>query len=230
MLQFNSVRPSFYGLEMHLASIHKLVIDFAPQTVVMDPVTTMMNIGEGSEIQAMLVRAIDFLKSQGITTLFTSLTTAGSSPEQSEVGISSLMDTWLLLRMIEGSGERNRLLYVLKSRGMAHSNQMREFELTDAGFGLVDVYVGSGQVLTGSARLAQEAKDQAGAVASRRAADRRGRELRHERDSLEMEMASLHAKLREVKAELGLAKQRNQEDTVRARRERDVMGQARRAD
>jgi circadian clock protein KaiC len=230
LLRFNSVRPSFYGLEMHLASIHKLVIDFAPRTVVMDPVTTMMNLGEGSEIQAMLVRAIDFLKSQGITTLFTSLTSDGSKLEQSEVSISSLMDTWLLLRMLESNGERNRLLYVLKSRGMAHSNQMREFELTDAGIRLIDVYVGSGQMLTGSARQAQNAVDQAETVASRRAAEERGRELRRERDSLEVEVASLHARLQAVKTELTLAKQRNQEDQVRARRERDVMAQARRAD
>ena len=134
----------------------------------MDPITNLTSVGRRrDEIKAMLTRVIDFLKSEGITTIFTSLTSGGSALEQSEVGISSLMDTWLLLRMVESASERNRMLYVLKSRGMAHSNQMREFVLSDDGIELVDVYTGPGTVYTGSARLVQEAQDAAEALADR---------------------------------------------------------------
>ena len=133
LMKFRSVRPTLYGLETHLVSIHKLVEDFQPTAVVVDPVTNLTAIGETDEIKAMMTRIIDFLKNKQITTVFTSLTSGGSASEQSEVGISSLMDTWILLRNIETDGERNRLLYILKSRGMAHSNQVREFVLSDNG-------------------------------------------------------------------------------------------------
>jgi circadian clock protein KaiC len=134
LLKFHCVRPSLYGLEMHLAQIHKLVQDHQPRAVVMDPITNLASIGESGAICAMLTRVIDFLKSAGITTVFTSLTRGGDALEQSEVNVSSLMDTWLLVRMVETDGERNRLLYILKSRGMAHSNQMQAFCLADKGF------------------------------------------------------------------------------------------------
>ncbi len=170
-MKFRSVRPTLYGLETHLVSIHKLVEDFKPTAVVVDPVTNLTTIGDTDEIKAMMTRIIDFLKNKQITTVFTSLTSGGDASEQSEVGISSLMDTWILLRNIETDGERNRLLYILKSRGMAHSNQVREFVLSDNGISLRDVYIGSGTVLTGSARLVQEAKDRSQEILDKQASE-----------------------------------------------------------
>jgi circadian clock protein KaiC len=230
LLHFNSVRPSLYGLEMHLASIHKLVRDFAPQAVVMDPITNMMSIGGGDEVKAMLTRVIDYLKSQGITTIFTSLTAGGDSLEQSEVGISSLMDAWLLVRMLETAGERNRLLYLLKSRGMAHSNQMREFQLSDGGIKLIDVYVGPGEVLTGSARLVQEAKDQAEALATRKAAQDRQLELAQEESTLKSQSNTIAARLAQIKAEQEIAGQTDQQKQEQDAMERKKMAVARKPD
>jgi hypothetical protein len=143
-------------------------------------------------------RVIDFLKTKAITAFFTSLTSGGDALEQSEVGISSLMDTWLLLKMIETNGERNRLIYVMKSRGMAHSNQMREFTLTKNGIRLLDVYVGPGEVLTGTARLAQEARDRSAAESERQEAERRNRELEHERSALKMQIEDLKQKMQNI--------------------------------
>ncbi len=155
LLQFHTTRPSSQGLESHLATIHELVETFRPTAVVADPVTNLATVGSLEDVKATLSRLIDFLKLNRITMLCTSLTAGGDHEQQSEIGISSLMDTWLLLRTIETNGERNRCLYILKSRGMAHSNQVREFVLTGGGIHLIDVYTGSGTVLTGSARIAQ---------------------------------------------------------------------------
>ena len=159
LLRFHNARPTFYGLETHLAIMHKLIQDFDPSTVVVDPITNLVQAGNEREAMTMLVRLIDFLKMRNATTLFTSLTSPGSMEETSDVGVSSLMDTWLLVRNLEADGERNRGLYVLKSRGMAHSNKIREFIVTGEGVKLVDVYTGPGGVLTGSARMKQEAAD-----------------------------------------------------------------------
>ena len=162
LLKFHAERPTMYGLEAHLASVHKAIDAFKPKVVVLDPISNLTSVAIESDIKMMLTRMIDYLKAQRITTLFTSLTASGDVIEQTEVGISSLCDTWLILRDIELGGERNRAMYVLKARGMAHSNQIREFLLTSHGIDLVDVYVGPAGVLTGAARLSQEAleKDQ----------------------------------------------------------------------
>ncbi len=138
LLEFHSVRPTFVGLEAHLVSIHRLVDEFTPAAVVIDPITNLTGIGGTAEVKAMLTRIIDFLKNKKITTVFTSLTGDCSAIEQSEVGISSLMDTWILLRNLEINCDRNRLLYILKSRGMAHSSQVRQFLLTDDGIKMLD--------------------------------------------------------------------------------------------
>lgn len=137
LLKFHSSRPNLFGLEARLVSIHKLVEDFEPMVVVVDPITNLTSIGESAEIKSMMTRIIDFLKNKQITAVFTSLTSGGSDFEQSEVGVSSLMDTWILLRNMEVNGDRNRLLYILKSRGMAHSSQVRQFLLTDDGIELL---------------------------------------------------------------------------------------------
>ncbi|MBP7528897.1 MAG: circadian clock protein KaiC [Syntrophorhabdaceae bacterium] len=139
LLLIRSERPTFTGLEMHLVDIMKLVNTFDPQVLVMDPVTNLIAVGLAPDVKAVLTRLIDFLKTRQVTTLLTSLTTGGSSTEQTDVGVSSLMDTWVVLKDIEGDGERNRGISIVKSRGMAHSNQFREFRLTDKGFALEDV-------------------------------------------------------------------------------------------
>ncbi len=174
-LRFQAVRSTAHGLEQHLVSVHKLVNQFRPEAVVIDPVSNLTNIGDPQEVKAMLARVIDFLKANGITTLLTSLEDAGA--EETAIGISSLMDTWLLVRNSESNGERNRLLFILKSRGMAHSNQVREFVLSNAGIHLTDVYTASGDVLTGSARRVQEVQDQAAEAARRRRANRRTEQI-----------------------------------------------------
>jgi len=142
LLRIESVRPTLHGLESHLVAVHKLVNEFRPRIVVIDPLSSFRSAGAGSEVQSMLLRLIDFLESAEITGFFTSLTSGGSPLEQSEVAISSLIDTWLMLRQFEVGGERDRGLYVLKSRGMAHSSQIREFRLTNRGLDLLDVYAG----------------------------------------------------------------------------------------
>jgi len=196
-LLFHTVRPTLYGLETHLVKLHGMVEDFSPSAIVIDPVSNLEAIGTDQEIKAMLTRMIDFLKNRGVTTLFTALTGNGSF-ETTTVGISSLMDTWILLRMVESASERNRLLYVLKSRGMGHSNQMREFVLSDRGIGLVDVYAGPGAVYTGTERINQEARDKAAGAAARRNAESRGRELAQQGAVLRAQIASLQAQLAAV--------------------------------
>jgi circadian clock protein KaiC len=161
LLRFHSSRPASTGLEMHLAMIHKQVTEFQPRNVIVDPISSFVHGGVQGDAAAMILRLVDFMKSQQITALFTNLVIGGGSQESPDLKISSLIDTWLLLRDIELGGERNRGLYILKSRGMAHSNQIREFRLTSHGIDLVDVYLGPEGVLTGSMRQAQEAREKA---------------------------------------------------------------------
>jgi circadian clock protein KaiC len=146
LLRFHSSRPTFYGLEMHLATIHKLVEFFRPEVVVLDPIDSLIAAGNPRDANIMLTRLIDFLKLRLITALFTNLTSGSSSLERTDLHVSSLADTWLLLRNVELRGERNRAMYVLKSRGMAHSNKLREFLITRHGFQLLDTQVRSKDV------------------------------------------------------------------------------------
>jgi circadian clock protein KaiC len=162
LLRFHAARPTLYGLERHLAVTHQQIESFKPSAVIVDPVTSMTGMGGSHDVHSMLVRLMDELKMRGITAFLVSLTHGDTSTiEQSEVEISSLIDTWIFLRDIELGGERNRGLHILKSRGMAHSNQIREFVLGRHGIDLLDVYLGPAGVLTGSARVAQEAKERA---------------------------------------------------------------------
>jgi circadian clock protein KaiC len=138
LLKFHADRPSRYGLETHLVTMHTVVADFAPTVTVLDPVTNLMTVGTSSDVQAMLTRMIDYLKTENITALLTSLTPGLTDIERTETTISSLMDTWLLLANDEIGGAHRRGLYVLKSRGMAHSNEVREFALTDHGLQVLD--------------------------------------------------------------------------------------------
>ncbi len=157
LLRIHADRPTSYGLEMHLVTIHKLVNEFKPEVLVLDPISSLMAIGEEVEVRSVLVRLVDYLKMNGVTTLFTDLKHS-EKPDQSSL-ISSLVDAWILLEDVEANGENNRILRLVKSRGMAHSNQIREFHITSKGIDLIAPYVGPAGVLTGSARFAQEAKE-----------------------------------------------------------------------
>ncbi|NTV62097.1 MAG: circadian clock protein KaiC [Oscillochloris sp.] len=230
LLQFQAIRPTFAGLEMHLTMMHKAVNTFKPDVVILDPLNSFVVTDNESEVKAMLMRLVDFLKLQHITGLFTSLTAGSDAIEQTDVAISSLIDTWLLLRSIEIGGERNRGLYVLKSRGMAHSNQIREYLLTDHGVELRDVYVGPGGVLTGSARLAQEAQEQAAQVMRQQEADRKRHELELKRMRLEAQIAAMRAELEEQEAEMGRSIAQEQMREALLVQEREDMAQSRKAD
>jgi circadian clock protein KaiC len=193
LLRFQNARPSSWGLEVHLALIHKSIEEFNPNIVVVDPITNFLAVGDSVETKSMLTRLIDFLKMKEITTMFTSLTSSGGDIEQSEVGVSSLMDTWLLVKSIESNGDRNRGLYVLKARGIAHSNQVREFMLTDHGVELVDAYIGDERVLMGSARSIQVARERAAEVERQQETSRKERELRNKQQLYEAQLVALKA-------------------------------------
>ena len=216
LLKYDAERPNAQGLEMHLLRMHKLIIRHKPASVVVDPITNYLSLGDDLEVKSMLIRLIDFLKTNGITALFTSLTHGGTALEATTVGVSSLIDTWLLLRDIEMNGERNRGLYVIKSRGMAHSNQIREFLLTSHGAELLDVYLGSEGVLTGSARAAQEAREDAAATLRRQEIERKQRELDRKRKALEAQIAALRAghEVESQELEKGLAEERLREQKI----------------
>jgi circadian clock protein KaiC len=193
-LRFHAERPTICGLEMHLVIIHKLVNQFRPRVIIIDPITNFAALGSETQIKAMLTRLIDFFKIQQITALFTSLSAGSTYMEFNDVGMVSLMDTWLLLQDVQNGAERNRVLYLLKSRGMAHSNQVREFLLTDHGAELRDVYVGpSGVLLTGSARAALEAQEKAQALVREQEIEGRNRELERKRQAMEAQIAVLRA-------------------------------------
>lgn len=192
-LRFHTVRPFYHGLEMHLARTIKLVTEFAPQVVIVDPISGLESAGSTLEVKAALMRLMDYLKLKGITALLTDLTTGGSALERTDAAISSLVDTWLVLRDLELNGERNRGLHVLKSRGMAHSNQVREFVLTDDGVRLTDVYVGAGGMLTGSARLAQEARERAELTSRSEEIERQRLALESRRQAVESQIFALRA-------------------------------------
>jgi len=230
LLQFQATRPTFAGLEMHLTKMHKAINAFKPQVVIVDPLNSFVIGSNEIEVKSMLMRLVDFLKMQQITGLFTSLTTSGGALEQSEVAISSLIDTWLLLRTIEIGGERNRGLYILKSRGMAHSNQIREFLLTDHGVELRDVYVGASGVLTGSARLAQEAQEQAGKLTRLQETERRQLELERKRKALEAQVVALRAEFEAQETETLSIIGQEQVRGAQLVQERVDMGLSRKAD
>ena len=202
LLRFDATRPTFHGLEMHLLRMHKLVAETQARVVVVDPITSYISLGDTLEVKSMLTRLIDFFKAHQITAFFTSLTEGGSALEQSEVGISSLMDTWILLRSIESNGERNRGIWVLKSRGMPHSNQVREFVLTDHGIELLDVYIGAEGVVTGTARAAQEAKEKAEALLHRQELELKQRNLELKNQALEAKIAAMRAEFEAEREEM----------------------------
>jgi circadian clock protein KaiC len=206
VLRHIASRPTLHGLEMHLAHLHKQVKDFDPQVVIIDPVSNFSSSGSKADAEAMLLRLIDFLKARGTTAMLVSLTTGGNALEATDVGISSIIDTWLLVRDIELAGERNRGLYVLKSRGMKHSNQIREFLITSEGIQLEEVYVGPEGVLTGSMRAAQEEREKAAELARAQETERKQRTLAGRRAALEAQIEALRADFEAVNDEAALLK------------------------
>jgi circadian clock protein KaiC len=202
LLQFHASRPTLHGLEMHLVAIYKMVKQFKPEVVVLDPITNLVTVGVMTDVKSMLIRLIDFLQTEQITVMFTALTLNAAISEQTDEGVSSLVDTWLLVRDIESNGERNRGLYVIKSRGIKHSNQVREFIITDKGLDLVDVYLGPDGILTGSAREAQEIKEKTGVALHDYAIDAKDREISRKRKVLESKISSLQTEFESVEEEL----------------------------
>jgi circadian clock protein KaiC len=218
-LLFHAGRPTLHGLERHLVTMHQMIRKFEPRVVVVDPITNFLAVGDDEEVKKMLIRLIDLLKSQQITALFTSLI-HGQEIEKTDVGVSSLMDTWIQLREAEVNGERNRTLYVLKSRGMAHSNQVREVLLTPRGIQLVEVYLGAEGSLTGTARLNQEVQE----------VERRRRELERKRQALEARITALRLELdaEEEDAETSLGQEETRERQLLEDRQR--MARARKVE
>src|SRR5579863_2965454 len=216
LLQFHSSRATFYGLEMHLAIIHRIVQSFEPKVVVLDPVGSLIQAGNMRDAHTMLIRLIDFLKQRGVTAFLTNLTSGGEALERTDVEISSIVDTWLFMRDIELNGERNRALYVLKSRGMAHSNQLREFLLTPEGVDLLDVYVGPEGVLTGSSRLSQEAREQAAALVRQQEAERKERDRARKREALEARIEALRKEFEVAEEEAKMSEEQEllREETI----------------
>ncbi len=230
LLRFHAARPSLYGLEMHLATMFKEIVAFQPRVVVMDPITSLMDSGTASECRAMVTRLVDYLKAGQVTTLFTSLTQGGHTLQQSEAAMSSLMDSWLLLQDFEGNGERNRLLYVLKARGMSHSNQIREFLISDHGVDLVDAYIGVSGVLTGSARVAQGALEKAAVLANQQEAATLKREVERKRAALERQISGLRADYETEAMELRRIAEQVGTRTLVLGTERAASGRLRQAD
>lgn len=227
LLRFSASRPTAYGLEMHVARMQKLIQEFKPRAVVIDPLTNLMNIGSQNEVQSALLRLIDLLKLRQITGLFTSLSHDGHALENTEIGVSSIMDTWLLLRDIESNGERNRGLYVLKSRGMAHSNQIREFRLNSHGIELIPAYLGPAGVLTGSARQAQENAELAEALTRKQEIEQRQRQLERKRETLAVQVDALRATFEGEEQELKRIIEQSQLRESRLTDDRRTMGRMR---
>jgi circadian clock protein KaiC len=213
LLRFEAWRPTQSGLEMHLLQIHKLVEQHKPATVIIDPLTSLM-VGSTHQLHSMLMRLIDFLKMKQITGFFTALTSGRNKEiEETDVGISSLIDTWIFARDVELNGERNRCIHVLKSRGMANSNQVREFLMSKEGIRLrlLPVYVGSGKVLTGSARATQEARERAESLLREQTTEEQQRVLAGKRKALEGEIAALRSQFAQEEARVTLVERQEQQ-------------------
>ncbi len=230
LLHFHATRPTLHGLEHHLTTTIKLINKVEPQIVVLDPIDAFIIGDNQTEVKIMLLRLVDYLKMKNITAFFASLTNAGEQQELTDISISSLIDTWLLLRDIELGGERNRGLYILKSRGMAHSNQIREFILTDAGIQLLDVYVGPEGVLTGSARLSQEAKDEAEQLLHKEEIERKEIGLELKRAATEANIVVLRSEFKAEESETLKSIEIEKAQAQRFRKNQKKMANSRKAD
>lgn len=230
LLEFHAARPTYGGLELHLALTLQSITRFKPSVVVVDPVTNLIVVGTQHEVRSMLTRLVDSLKTRQITAIFTSLTAGGGFLEASEESVSSLMDAWLRLESIPVGGERNRTLYVLKSRGMDHSNQIREFVITDHGIQLPDAYLGPEGVLTGSARLSQEARENAAGTSRRKETEGHRRELDRRRRIFEARLATLRAEFEMEEEKIQQSIVESESIDERLLQDRGLMVRSRKAD
>jgi circadian clock protein KaiC len=228
VLRFAAHRPSLFGLETHLATMHRDVNEFRPAAVIIDPLSSLLHAGERKDAQAMILRLVDFLKSIEVTTVFTSLTHGNVEHAMTDMQVSSLMDTWLLLYNRESNGEHNRQLYLIKSRGMAHSNQVREFVMTRRGILLRDVYVGPEGVLTGSARIAQEARERERAMQAKHDGERRRLDFARRRRRIEAQIQELQAQLLDEERELSVLDAESSARDAQAADQRARIGESRR--
>ncbi|GAB2586499.1 circadian clock protein KaiC [Dyella jejuensis] len=218
LLHFEAARPSLYGFEMHLARMHRDIERFKPSAVIVDPISAFS--GPSYEIHATLLRLADVCKSRGLTAIFTSLSAAADASSERERSVSSLMDTWISLADVEANGERNRVLYVIKARGMGHSKQLREYQLTSHGFKIIDAYIGPDGVLTGTARLAQEAREREDTARRQQAVELRRRELQRRHAATERQIEELRAQLAldEVETNMFIEQEENREAMLGATR------------
>jgi circadian clock protein KaiC len=230
LLRFHAARPTISGLEMHLATMLRAVHSFDPQCVIVDPLSSFVAVGNENDVRRMLLRLVDALKMCQVTGFFTSLSTKDATIEQTDSAISSLIDTWLLVRDMEFGGERNRGLYVLKSRGMQHSNQIREFSLTPHGIELRQPYTGPAGVLTGSARLAQEAQERSALLSREQEIGRKQKELASKRAAMEAQVTAIRAEFASLEAAaLAVIDQAEVSEDLLTQ-DRQDMAQSRRAD
>ncbi|QPF83802.1 circadian clock protein KaiC [Bradyrhizobium genosp. L] len=225
LLRFEAARPSLFGFEMHLARMNRDIERFRPATIVVDPISAFR--GPAAEIHATLVRLADVCKTKGITAVFTSLSGVDDLMSESERSVSSLMDTWISLRDVEADGERNRTLYLLKSRGMSHSKQIREYELADDGIHLTEPYLGPEGVLTGAARMAQEARERETDRERNEQTEQRKRQLMRKREALERQIAEMRAELDAEEEEVSKVVAHQDVRTASAASDRAAMAQKR---
>lgn len=230
LLHFHATRPTLHGLEHHLSTTIKLINKVNPQIVILDPIDAFIMGGNQTEVKIMLLRIVDYLKMRNITALFASLTNGSENQELTDMAISSLIDTWLLLRDIEIGGERNRGLYILKSRGMDHSNQIREFILTDHGIELLDVYVGPEGVLTGSARLSQEAKNDSDQLLRKQEIERKQTGLELKRAAMEAQIVVLKSAFKEEESKTIKLIDMEKANTKKFAEDKTKMAKSRKAD
>ena len=227
LLHFIARRPNLYGLETHLAAMHREIGRLTPAAVVVDPLSALMSAGVVGDVHAMVLRLVDYLKSRQVTALFTSVGGVQVETASTDMQISSLMDTWLLLYNRESNGEHNRQLYLLKARGMAHSNQVREFLITGEGIRLREAYIGPDGVVTGSARLAQEAKDRAALLVREQEMQQRARRLERRRSETSAQIDLLRAQLESEEAEVRLLNSEGQEREAQLGVDRSAMAVSR---
>lgn len=226
LLEIRATRPSFYGLEMHLVSMHKAISTFKPRAVVLDPISSLMSAGTSQQVKAMLIRLFDWLKTQGITGLVTYLTTPLEGAK-TDVGISSLIDTWIEVRDLEHAGERNRTLYLVKSRGMRHSNQVRELMISEKGLALASVYSGPDGVLLGSAKATEEQRRSRESELAKEENARQERALELKRATVEAQISALRAELQAHETEVRRQIQLSQETLASAFTDRENLAQLR---
>ncbi|RZK12860.1 MAG: circadian clock protein KaiC [Flavobacterium sp.] len=208
LLQIHSSRPSLNGLELHLLKLKKLIKEFQPTTVIIDPISNLISVGSDHEVRSMLVRLIDMLKLNNITALFTSLSKHElvTRPELAEDSVTSLVDTWITVRDLEGIGERNRGIFIVKSRGMGHSNQVREFVITGKGIELLEVELGPNGILTGAARKSNALNKKVSQLKLQNELDRKDRQIVRMQEVLDANIAALKNKFDSAVEELSILK------------------------